>query len=127
MKVLVSDDSNTMRRIIVKMIQELGLTDVFQAADGLQAVDAAKKEEFGLALMDWNMPGMTGIDALKSIRALGMRFPVIMVTTEAEKERIMEALKAGASDYIIKPFTQDLLVTKISKVLARSSQAGATA
>lgn len=119
MKVLVVDDSNTMRRIIINILTQMEITDVAQAADGVQAVDAVRKGDIDLVLMDWNMPNMSGIDALRAIRAEGYKMPVVMVTTEAEKERIIEALKSGATNYIVKPFNQDVVVTKINEVLKR--------
>ena len=93
--------------------------DVDQAADGKEAVEACKENEYGLVLMDWNMPNMLGIDAVKEIRALGCTTPIIMVTTEAEKSRVVEALKAGANNYIIKPFEPTTIVDKIKAVLEK--------
>lgn len=119
MKVLVVDDSNTMRRIIINILTQMEITDVVQAADGVEAVDAVKKGDIDLVLMDWNMPNMSGIDALRAIRSEGHKMPVVMVTTEAEKERIIEALKSGATNYIVKPFNQDVVITKINEVLKR--------
>jgi two-component system chemotaxis response regulator CheY len=95
MKALVVDDSGVMRKILIDVLGKVGLTDVAQAADGAEAVKAATAEDFGLILMDWNMPNMLGIDALKAIRANDKTTPVIMVTTEAEKSRVLEAIKAG--------------------------------
>ncbi len=119
MKTLVVDDSSTMRKILINMLGQAGLNDFEQAADGLEAVAAVKSGDIGLVMMDWNMPNMTGIDALKTMRAQGFTMPVIMVTTEAEKDRILEAIKSGASNYIIKPFTQDVVVTKIQEVISK--------
>ena len=117
MKALVIDDSMVMRKILIGALSQAGITDVVQAADGKEGVDAAMAQDFGLILMDWNMPKMLGIDALKAIRASGRKVPVIMVTTEAEKSRVMEAIKAGANSYIIKPFEPGLIVSKIKSVL----------
>jgi two-component system, chemotaxis family, chemotaxis protein CheY len=123
MKVLVVDDSMVMRKILIGALAQAGITDVAQASDGQEAVDAAKAGTYGLILMDWNMPKMLGIDALKTIRASGNGVPVIMVTTEAEKSRVMEALKAGAASYIIKPFEPATIVGKVKAVLEKKPAA----
>lgn len=123
MKLLVVDDSLTMRRILINILGTLGLTDVDQASNGNEAVVAVTGGGYDLVLMDWNMPMMSGFDALKAIRAAGEQVPVIMVTTEAEKSRIMDALKAGANSYIIKPFTQDAITGKLKAFLTGSERA----
>jgi two-component system chemotaxis response regulator CheY len=117
MKALVVDDSAVMRKVLVGALARAGITDVSQAADGQEAVDATGSDSFDLVLMDWNMPNMLGIDAVKEIRSNGQEMPIIMVTTEAEKERVVEALKQGANNYIIKPFEPATIVTKIQEVL----------
>lgn len=117
MKALVVDDSAVMRKVLIGALTRADITDVEQAADGQEAVDAVKRGEFDLVLMDWNMPNMLGIDALREIRALGKTMPIIMVTTEAEKSRVVEAIKAGASNYIVKPFEPSTIVAKIQDVL----------
>ena len=117
MKALVVDDSAVMRKVLIGALARVDITDVEQAADGQEAVNAAKNADFDLVLMDWNMPNMLGIDALKEIRALGKTMPIIMVTTEAEKSRVVEAIKAGASNYIVKPFEPSTIVAKIQDVL----------
>ncbi|MBM3288684.1 MAG: response regulator, partial [Candidatus Hydrogenedentes bacterium] len=104
MKALVVDDSAVMRKVLIGALGRAEITEVDQAADGKEAVDAAMATEYHLVLMDWNMPNMLGIDAVRAIRAAGKAMPIIMVTTEAEKGRVIEALKAGANNYIIKPF-----------------------
>lgn len=119
MKALVVDDSAVMRKVLIGALARANITDVGQAADGKEAVDAVMNEEFGLVLMDWNMPNMLGIDAVREIRAKGKTVPIIMVTTEAEKTRVIEALKAGANNYIIKPFEPATIVAKIQDVLAK--------
>lgn len=117
MKALVVDDSAVMRKILIGALGRAGITDVDQASDGQEAVAAVGATEFGLILMDWNMPNMLGIDAVRAIRAAGKTVPIIMVTTEAEKSRVLEALKAGANNYIIKPFEPDAIVDKIRQVM----------
>jgi two-component system chemotaxis response regulator CheY len=117
MKALVVDDSAVMRKVLVGALARAQISEVEQAADGQEAVDACEKDDFGLVLMDWNMPNMLGIDAVKAIRANGKSMPIIMVTTEAEKSRVIEALKSGANNYIIKPFEPATIVQKIQEVL----------
>ena len=121
MKALVVDDSAVMRKVLIGALGRAEITDVEQAADGAEAVAAVQEYDFGLVLMDWNMPNMLGIDAVKKIRELGKTMPIIMVTTEAEKSRVIEALKAGAQNYIIKPFEPNTIVTKIQDVLAKAA------
>lgn len=121
MKALVVDDSAVMRKVLIGALARANITDTAQASDGMEAVEAVMNEEFGLVLMDWNMPNMLGIDAVREIRAKGKTVPIIMVTTEAEKSRVIEALKAGANNYIIKPFEPATIVTKIQDVLSKSS------
>jgi len=112
MKALVVDDSLTIRRIVIKALGIVGITDATEAGDGMEAVKAATTTDFDLILLDWNMPKMSGIDALRALRQAGKKTPVIMVTTEAEKSRVIEAIKTGANDYLIKPFSPDQLAAK---------------
>lgn len=121
MKALVVDDSAVMRKILIGALSRARITDVDQACDGQEAVDAAAKTDYNLILMDWNMPNMLGIDAVRAIRALGKTVPIIMVTTEAEKSRVIEALKAGANNYIIKPFEPDTIVEKILQTVEKAA------
>ncbi len=120
MKALVVDDSVVMRKVLIGALGRAGIEDIDQAADGQEAVTAVDGADYGLVLMDWNMPNMLGIDAVKAIRAKGKTMPIIMVTTEAEKSRVIESLKAGANNYIIKPFEPATIVTKIQEVLAKA-------
>lgn len=118
MKALVVDDSMTIRRIVIKALAMVGVAEAAEAADGSEAVSAIESgQQFDVILMDWNMPRMSGIEALRAIRAKGVRTPVIMVTTEAEKSRVVEAIKTGANDYLIKPFAPDQLAAKVRNVL----------
>ncbi len=121
MKVLVVDDSAVMRKVLIGALVQAGIKDVTQAGDGAEAVEMVGKEQFDLVLMDWNMPNMLGIEAVKEIRATGSKTPVIMVTTEAEKSRVIEALKAGANNYVIKPFQADTIVSKIRETLEKTT------
>ena len=114
-RVLVADDSSTMRKIILRSLQAVGVTEITEAADGAEALSLFRPGEFDLVLTDWNMPGMTGLEVLQGIRSQDTAIPVIMVTTEAEKTRVMEAIQAGVSDYLVKPFTADTLREKLEK------------
>ena len=114
-RVLVADDSSTMRKIILRSLQAVGVTEVAEAADGAEAVALFAPGKFDLVLTDWNMPGMTGLEVLKKIREQDKAIPVIMVTTEAEKSRVLEAIQAGVTDYLVKPFTPDTLREKLEK------------
>ena len=117
MKALVVDDSMVMRKVLIGALTQAGISDTDQAADGKEAIAAVLKTDYDLVLMDWNMPNCLGIDAVKAIRAAGKKVPIIMVTTEAEKARVIEALKSGANNYIIKPFEPAAIVSKIKEVL----------
>jgi two-component system chemotaxis response regulator CheY len=123
MKALVVDDSLTIRRIVIKALGIVGINEAAEAGDGQEAVTAAQAGQFDLILMDWNMPNMSGIDALRTIRQSGNKTPVIMVTTEAEKSRVIEAIKTGANDYLIKPFSPEQLAAKVKNILGAAAPA----
>ena len=114
-RVLVADDSSTMRKIILRSLQAVGVANATEAADGSEAVALFKPGAFDLVLTDWNMPGKTGLEVVQEIRAQDPDVPVIMVTTEAEKSRVVQAIQAGVSDYLVKPFTADTLREKLEK------------
>ena len=114
-RVLVADDSSTMRKIILRSLQAVGVTDTTEAADGDEAVNLFSSGEFDMVLTDWNMPGKSGLEVTQEIRKQNADVPIIMVTTEAEKARVMEAIQAGVSDYLVKPFTADTLREKLEK------------
>ncbi len=120
MKALVVDDSAVMRKVLIGALSRANITDVDQAADGAEAVQKVQENDYDIILLDWNMPNMLGIDALKAIRAMGKTMPIIMVTTEAEKSRVLEALKAGATNYVIKPFEPNTIIGKIQEVLSKA-------
>ena len=107
LKFLVVDDFATMRRIIRNLLKELGFSNVDEAEDGVNALQKLRAERFDFVISDWNMPNMTGIDLLRNIRADEQLkgTPVLMVTAEAKKENIIAAAQAGASGYVVKPFT----------------------
>ncbi len=119
MKILLVDDSRTIRNIQKNVLSQLGFNDVMEAADGVEALKqiAACKPE--LCLIDWNMPNMDGITLVRKIRETDKSTPLIMVTTEAEKSRVLEAIKAGVNNYVIKPFTAETLSEKINATLSK--------
>ena len=114
-KVLVVDDSGTMRKIISRSLQAAGFSDIVEAADGNEGLAAFQSGSFDLVMTDWNMPNKSGIEMVRDIRALGSAVPIYMITTEGEKSRVLEAIQAGITDYLIKPFTADTLRDKLLK------------
>lgn len=114
-RVLVADDSSTMRKIILRSLQAVGVTEATEAGDGTEAIALFKPGQFDMVLTDWNMPGKTGLEVIQEIRAQDAKVPIIMITTEAEKSRVMQAIQAGVSDYLVKPFTADTLREKLTK------------
>lgn len=121
MKILIVDDFSTMRRIIKNLLRDLGFTNTQEADDGKTALPMLQGGDFDFLVTDWNMPGMTGIDLLKEVRAdekLG-DLPVLMVTAEAKRDQIVEAATAGVNGYVVKPFTAAALKEKIEKIFER--------
>jgi len=114
-KVLVADDSGTMRAIIVRSLNSLGVSDVVQAEDGTRAVELFQPGVFDLVLTDWNMPGKTGLEVIQEIRKVDTNVPVIMITTESDKARVMQAIQSGVSDFVVKPFDSKVLREKLAK------------
>lgn len=104
-----------MRKIIIRALNSCGVTDTVEAADGKLGWAAFQEHAFDLVLTDWNMPEMSGIELLKEIRASGSSVPVIMITTEGEKSKVIEAIQAGVTDYLCKPFQQEELQAKLDK------------
>ncbi len=118
MKILVVDDSSTMRRIIVNTLAKLGYKDTLQAADGVEAWEAFQATpDINIVITDWNMPNMNGLDLVKKIREVNKEIPIIMVTTEGGKAEVITALKAGVNNYIVKPFTPQVLKEKLAAVI----------
>jgi two-component system chemotaxis response regulator CheY len=117
-KVLVVDDFPTMRRIVKNLLKQIGFENIDEAEDGTQALNKLKSGNYGLVVSDWNMPGMVGIDLLRNVRqdAALKEMPFLMVTAEAEKEKVIEAIKAGVDNYIVKPFTAEVLKEKLEKI-----------
>ena len=119
MKILVVDDFPTMRRIVKTLFRQNGFQNFVEAEDGAQAYDMLRKTPgIEFIVSDWNMPNMTGIEFLKAVRAdpKFKHLPFLMVTAEAEKENIIEAVKSGVSNYVVKPFTGQTLAEKLSKI-----------
>jgi|LGVF01.1.fsa_nt_gb two-component system chemotaxis response regulator CheY len=119
MKVLIADDSVLMRHVLVKTLNEAGVQNVVQALDGAMAVEKVAEENPDLVLMDWIMPNMTGIEAVRKIRASGNNVPIIMCTTEGERNRVIDAIKAGANNFVVKPFEPKTIMAKIKETLAK--------
>jgi two-component system chemotaxis response regulator CheY len=121
MKILIVDDFSTMRRIIENVLRHLGFNDTHEAADGNSALAMLQNGNFDFLVTDWNMPGMSGIDLLKAVRADAKlaSLPVLMVTAESKREQIIEAAQAGVNGYIVKPFTAVTLKAKIEKIFER--------
>jgi two-component system, chemotaxis family, chemotaxis protein CheY len=128
LKFLVVDDFSTMRRIVRNLLKELGFTNVDEAEDGVSAMQKLKSGTFDFVVSDWNMPNMTGIELLRAVRADAAlkHLPVLMITAEAKKENIVEAAQAGASGYIVKPFTAAILDEKLNKIFQNMQKAGTT-
>ncbi len=121
MKILVVDDFSTMRRIIKNLLRDLGFTNTDEADDGSTALPMLKTGKYDFLVTDWNMPGMTGIDLLKTVRADDSlkTLPVLMVTAEAKRDQIVAAAQAGVNGYVVKPFTAAVLKEKIEKIFER--------
>lgn len=115
MRALVIDDSKSMRSILSKILMEVGFT-VEEAANGLEALDVIQKEKTDLALVDWNMPDMNGYEFIQEVRKDNAHkdMRIMMVTTETEMNKVVEALEAGANEYIMKPFTTEMIVEKLA-------------
>jgi two-component system chemotaxis response regulator CheY len=127
MSILVVDDFSTMRRIIKGLLQDLGFSNITEAADGLTALSLLKAGNFDLLNTDWNMPGMQGVELLREVRAdeRMKKLPVLMLTAEAKREQIVAAAQAGVSGYVIKPFTAATLKEKIGKIFGVKPSAAA--
>lgn len=125
MKILIVDDFSTMRRIIKNLLRDLGFNNTQEADDGKTALPILQSNDFDFLVTDWNMPGMTGIELLKAVRADAKlaSLPVLMVTAEQKREQIVEAAQAGVNGYIVKPFTAATLKEKIDKIFERLESA----
>ncbi|MDO9117788.1 MAG: chemotaxis response regulator CheY [Nitrospira sp.] len=118
MKILVVDDMSTMRRIVKNILKQLGFSNMEEAENGQEALQKLRTEPFGFVVSDWNMPVMPGIEMLRAIRADEKlkHIPVLMVTAEAQKENLIEAIQAGVNNYVVKPFTAETMQEKINKI-----------
>jgi len=127
MKFLFVDDFSTMRRIVRNLLKELGFTNVDEAEDGQVALQKLNAMSFDFVVTDWNMPNMDGLTLLQHIRASPTlkHLPVLMITAEAKKENIIAAAQAGASGYIVKPFTASTLSEKLEKIFEKMGQKAA--
>lgn len=121
MKILVVDDFPTMRRIIKNLLKDLGFENVDEAEDGVMGLEKLRNGNFDFVVSDWNMPNMDGLAMLQQIRASETlaKLPVLMVTAEAKKENIIAAAQAGASGYVVKPFTAATLEEKLNKIFEK--------
>ena len=123
MKILIVDDSSTMRRIIGNVVMQLGFSkeNYDEAEDGLKAWNLLKENNYDVILTDWNMPNMNGLELVKKVRMEGthIKTPIIMITTEGGKSEVIEALKAGVNNYIVKPFPAETLKEKLDSVLKK--------
>lgn len=119
--VLIVDDFVTMRRIVKKILRDLDFQNIIEAEDGSAALDVLKSTKVDLIVSDWNMPRMSGLELLKLVRSTDSikEIPFLMVTAEAQKENIIEAVKAKVSNYIVKPFTVATLEEKLAKIVPR--------
>jgi two-component system chemotaxis response regulator CheY len=126
MKILVVDDFPTMRRIVRNLLKELGYANVDEAEDGMAGLARLRSGKYDFVISDWNMPNMDGLAMLKEIRADASitHLPVLMVTAESKKENIIAAAQAGASGYVVKPFTAVTLDEKLNKIIEKMAKAG---
>lgn len=116
MRFMLVDDSSTMRKIQRRTLEKMGYQEVIEAEDGQQGLQMMEASPPDIVITDWNMPNMNGLELVKAIRSNNKTIPIIMITTEAEKSKVVEAIKAGVSDYLIKPFTPDVLTQKVRKL-----------
>ena len=118
-KVLIVDDFATMRRILKNILKQLGFKNLLEADDGTTAMETLEKNDIELIISDWNMPKMTGLELLKWVRANKKyaKTPFLMVTAEAQKQNVIEAVQAGVSNYVVKPFTAEAISEKLKKII----------
>ena len=118
LKVLVVDDFATMRKVIRNLLKQIGYENIVEAEDGVNALKVLKSQKIDLVVSDWNMPNMTGLDLLKNVRGDEelKSIPFLMVTAEGQKENVIQAVQAGVSNYIVKPFTPETFNAKLEKI-----------
>lgn len=118
MNILVADDDPTCRKIVALRLRKLGQFEVTLAADGNEAWSMLKRDHFDGLIVDWQMPGHSGLEIVREIRKAGVAMPLLMVTGESEKDRVVEAIRAGVTDYLVKPFDTDTLQAKLEKFVS---------
>lgn len=118
-KVLIVDDFATMRKVVRNLLKQSGYEDIVEAEDGVMALKVLKSQKIDVVVSDWNMPNMTGLELLKAVRADAdlANTPFLMVTAEALQDNVVAAVKAGVNNYIVKPFTAEVLNEKIRKIM----------
>jgi two-component system, chemotaxis family, chemotaxis protein CheY len=118
-KILVVDDFATMRKVVRNLLKQVGYDDIVEAEDGVMALKALKSQKIDVVVSDWNMPNMSGLELLKAVRADAelAKTPFLMVTAEALQDNVVAAVKAGVNNYIVKPFTAEVLSEKIKKIM----------
>lgn len=119
MKILLVDDSRTIRNMQKNVLAQIGYTEVIEASDGVEALTQIAKDKPDLVLVEWNMPNMNGITLVRKIRETDKKLRLIMVTAEANKSHVIQAIKAGVNNYVVKPFTAETLSEKIQQTLAK--------
>ncbi|MCK4577882.1 MAG: response regulator [Candidatus Marinimicrobia bacterium] len=117
--ILFAEDSPTMRRIIANSLKKLGFQDVIEAEHGVEALEKMEGHKIDLLVTDWNMPEMNGAELVRAVRAMPeyAELPIVMITTRGMKDDILTAMKLGVNGYVIKPFTPDVLRTKLDAIL----------
>ncbi|MFA5182574.1 MAG: response regulator [Syntrophales bacterium] len=123
-KILVVDDFATMRKVIRNILKQVQYENIVEAEDGVVALNILKSQKIDFVISDWNMPNMTGYDLLKAVRAdpeIG-KTPFLMITAESLQENVVAAVKAGVSNYIVKPFTAETLNEKITKIMEKEAK-----
>lgn len=123
MRIMLVDDSKTMRNIQRNILGQLGYSELEEACDGQDALSKLSAFNPELMLVDWNMPTMDGLTFVKNVRQQGIKTPIIMVTTESEKARVIEAIKAGVNNYVVKPFTPEQLSERVTETMAKAAAA----
>lgn len=124
MKVMLVDDSRTIRNIQKNVLAQIGHTEIMEAGDGVEALKLLENETPDLMLVDWNMPNMDGITLIRKVRETNKKTPIIMCTTEAQKDRVIEAIKAGVNNYVVKPFNVESLSEKIDQTMSKLQPSG---
>ncbi|MBN2255755.1 MAG: response regulator [Deltaproteobacteria bacterium] len=120
-KILIVDDFATMRKVIRNLLKQIGFENIAEAEDGEMALKELKSQNISFVISDWNMPNMTGLELLKAVRADSAlnKTPFLMVTAEALQDNVLQAVKAGVDNYIVKPFTAEVLNEKITEIITK--------